>query len=86
MFSWYIAISLCILYMTLDALYVICTLEMTRLNPMRASLAVVAIYGLSAIGIMQYTENHYYILSILIGSFIGTYFVVLYERNKQKKK
>ena len=85
-FDFAVALALIFLYAALDALYVIYTLEMTRLNPMRASIAAVFIYVLGALGVVSYTANNWYILSVAIGSFLGTYLVVFWERRKKERK
>lgn len=85
-FDLFIALVLVLLYTVLDALYVVYTLEMTRLRPFRAALAAVAIYVLGALGVVSYTANHWYILSVALGSFIGTFLVVFWEKRKTERK
>lgn len=85
-FDPFIALVLVLLYTVLDALYVVYTLEMTRLRPFRAALAAVAIYVLGALGVVSYTANRWYILSVALGSFIGTFLVVFWEKRKTERK
>lgn len=86
MFSWLVALGVFCLYCSIDAVYVVYTLQMTKLNPLRASLAAVAIYGLNCLGVLIYTTNPWYVIFIIIGAFVGTYAVVWYERRKAKSK
>lgn len=84
MFSWSIAILVFFIYFALDAVWVYYTLQMTKLNAVRASISAVVIYGLSSSGVLFYIQNSAYVLFVLLGAFLGTFVVVEYEKRKTK--
>lgn len=82
-FSWLIAVGIFVAYIILDILFVHYTLAVSRLEAVRASTTGAAMYFLLAIGIVNYAHNPLYILSVVAGSWFGTYISV--ERERRKK-
>jgi hypothetical protein len=85
MFSWPIAVLVFVIYFLLDGFYVYYTVQVTKLNSGRATISALAIYGLSAAGVLIYVANPLYIIPLLLGSGAGTFFVVEYEKRKNRK-
>lgn len=83
-FSWSIALLVFISYVILDVLYARYTLSVNRLEPVRAATTGSVMYFLLAIGVLNYTHNPLYILALFIGSWIGTYGAVEFERRKKQ--
>lgn len=79
-FNWLIAVLVFFIYFGLDAVWAYYTYAMVQLAPIKASLSAVVIYGLGVLGTLIYTENPWYVPFILLGSFFGTYFIVIRER------
>lgn len=73
-------------YAAIDGLYVIYTLEMTRLRPLRAAISAVGIYALNAFGVIVYTGNPVYVIFVVLGAFCGTFLVVWLEKRKKKNE
>lgn len=84
MFSWPIAFLVFIIYFLLDGFYVYYTVQVTKLDSIRATISALAIYGLSASGVLIYVANPWYIIPLLLGSGFGTFCVVEYEKRKKK--
>jgi hypothetical protein len=84
MFSWPIALLVFLIYFLLDGFYVYYTIQVTKLNSLKATVSALAIYGLSAFGVLIYVANPLYIIPLLIGSGLGTFCVVEYEKRRKK--
>ncbi len=82
-FSWTIALLVFVSYIVLDILYARYTLAVNRLQPARAATTGSFMYFLLAVGVFNYASNPLYILSLFVGSWIGTYVAVEYERRKK---
>ncbi len=83
-FSWSIALLVFVSYVILDVLYARYTLAVNRLQPGRAATMGSTMYVLLAVGVFNYTHNPLYIIALLLGSWIGTYGAVEYERRKKQ--
>jgi hypothetical protein len=83
-FNWTIAFGIMIGYMIIDGIYVKYTLELVALKPLLTANLSVVMYILSAFAIINYTENWLYAIPMIIGAWLGTYFVIRYEKNKKK--
>jgi len=70
-------------YIMIDGLYVKYTLEVVSLKPFKSATLGSFMHILLAFGIINYTENWLYIFPLIVGSWIGTYFVVKWEKDKK---
>ncbi len=84
MFSWPLALLTFFIYFFLDGVYVYYTIQINKLNSVKAALAAVLIYGLASAGVLIYTTNPYYVLFILVGAFLGTLAVVEFQKREKK--
>lgn len=83
-FNWGLAILLCLMYIAFDFLYAIYYMFVAKKKALSAANTAVAMYLLSALGTISFVHNPWYITSIAIGSFIGTYIAVKYFSDKIK--
>ncbi len=72
-------------YIVLDILYAYYTIAVGRLLPARAATTGSIMYFLLAVGVVNYSHNPLYLASVVIGSWIGTFSVVEFERRKKAK-
>lgn len=84
-FSWLTALMVLAAYIVLDILYAYYTIAVGRLLPARAATTGSIMYFLLAVGVVNYSHNPLYLGSVVIGSWIGTFAVVEYERRKKAK-
>ncbi len=73
-------------YATVDLIFSKYTHDVIDLKPFSAANSSAAIYLLLALGILSYTENVWYILPMLLWSWIGTFCYVKYKKNKAEKQ
>lgn len=71
-------------YILIDGLYVKYTLEVVSLKPVMSANIGSFMHLLLAFGVINYTQNWLYIFPLVIGSWIGTYFVVKWEKSKKE--
>lgn len=83
-FSWLTALMVLGAYIVLDILYAYYTIAVSRLLPARAATTGSIMYFLLAVGVVNYSHNPLYLGSVVVGSWIGTYAVVEFERRKKK--
>jgi uncharacterized membrane protein YfcA len=83
-FNWGLAILLGLLYIAFDFLYAIYYMFVAKKKALHAANTAVIMYLLSAFGTISFIHNPWYITSIAIGSFIGTYIAVKYFSDKIK--
>lgn len=81
-FNWFVAVLVLISYVVIDGLYAKYTLEVVSLKPFVSATIGSFMHILLVFGVLSYTENWLYIFPLIIGSWIGTYFVVKSEKNK----
>ena len=81
--NWLIAILVFASYIIIDGLYAKYTLEVVSLRPMRSASIGAFMHLLLAFGVINYTSNWLYVIPVVIGSWIGTYFVVRREKGKK---
>ncbi len=82
-FNWFIALGVMLSYVIIDGLYARYTLEVVALKPFKSATIGAGMHFLLAYGVINYTENWLYIFPLVIGSWIGTYFIVKCEKNKR---
>ncbi|MEZ0208666.1 MAG: hypothetical protein ACAH17_00610 [Candidatus Paceibacterota bacterium] len=61
-----------------DALWALYMMRVTDRKPFLAASYGTLIHILTAFTVISYTENYYYIIPLLTGSFMGTYLAVKY--------
>jgi len=69
----------------LDVAWVWYTKAVTKNAPISASLWAGAIHAFSAIAVVTYVDDKRYLTATMVGTLLGTYLVVLYERRKDAK-
>ncbi len=79
-FSWTIAIGVMVTYFVADALYAYYTLSVAEHRALRAANTGALLHFLLALGVLSYVENYLYIAPIAIGSWLGTYVLIKYEK------
>jgi len=70
-------------YFCFDILYSWFIISVQQLKAVLSASISVAMYGISAIGVIKYTENSWYMLPIMMGAGLGTYFFIKFEKKKQ---
>ena len=63
-----------------DALWALYMIYVTKKSAFLAASYGSFIHILSAFTVISYTKNYYYLIPLVIGSFIGTYTVVKYRK------
>lgn len=81
-FSGYVALGIFFAYVAIDILYVYYTLYVTRLRAVAAANTSLLIYLIAAVGVINYVGNYLYIIPIALGSWVGTYITVYWEKKK----
>lgn len=82
-FSWTTSILVLFLYIIVDALYVLYTKYIQQNKALASATTGSAMYGLFGFGTMAIVENPWNILFIIIGSWLGTYFMVKFYKDKK---
>lgn len=67
-----------------DALWALYLIKVTEKNPLLAASYGSFIHILTAFTVISYTKNYLYLIPLVIGSFIGTYIVVMRSKNNKK--
>ncbi len=80
-----IGVGIFVAYMLIDALYARWTFEITRLDEYRAATTGAIMHILLAFGVLNYTGNYLYVVPLVLGSAIGTFFYVRAERLRVAK-
>jgi hypothetical protein len=84
-FNWWLALAIVINYIIIDGLYAQYTLDVISLKPIKSASIGSLMYILSAFGIINFINNVLYVIPMLIGSWLGTFLIVMYEKNKPNK-
>lgn len=79
-------IGVLVSYLLVDAMYARYTIEIVNENATRAATIGALMHVLLAYGVLSYTQNALYIIAIVIGSWIGTYYVVRKAKQESKQK
>lgn len=80
-----IAIGVFVAYFFIDAMYAIYTLKVVDKKPFASASIGAVMHFFLAFGVINYVQNYLYVIPLAIGSFCGTYIVVLYEKKRLKK-
>lgn len=70
-------------YIFIDALYAWYTLSVVKLDEWNSATTGVIIHAFLVFGVINYTQNFLYVIPLLAGSWIGTFFFVRMERLKR---
>ena len=84
-FNWVIALSVMVGYAVVDGLYAKYTLEVVALRPFKSATIGAGMHLLLAFGVLNYTENWLYIFPLIIGSWVGTFYLIRFEQKKSLK-
>jgi len=79
----WLALILFTAYAVVDAMYARYTLSVTKAKPFEAATVGALMHFILAFGVINYVKNYLYIVPLALGSWIGTYLVVRYERKKR---
>ncbi|MCK9351221.1 MAG: hypothetical protein WCT49_01585 [Candidatus Paceibacterota bacterium] len=73
-------------YVFVDGLYAYYTLKVVDLNEYRSATSGAVIHLVLAFGVLNYINNFLYIVPLVLGSWVGTFFLVRSERIKSEQK
>jgi len=79
-FSWLIALCVFIAYFCIDFLMAYYTMAVVAKRAVMASTSGAVIYLMTSYGVINYTQNYWYIIPIVLGSWLGTYTYVKRSR------
>lgn len=79
-----VAILIFFFYMIIDALSAKYTISVSESKEYKAAFSSVAIYFLTAYGVINYTQNWLYIFPLVTGAWLGTFCTIRKERKKLK--
>lgn len=77
-FSWTTAATVFVVYVLFDILYALYVLCVSRKQAIASSAISAVLYSLGAYGVRSYMNNHWYVVPLALGAFIGTYIAVKY--------
>jgi uncharacterized membrane protein len=66
----------------IDALYALYTIHVTEKKAFQSATFGSLIHILTAFTVISYTKNYLYLVPLVVGSFIGTYFAVTYTKKQ----
>jgi hypothetical protein len=72
-----IAVAVFIAYILIDGMYAYYTITVTRRRPVASATTGALMHFLIAFGVLNYVENYLYLIPLALGSWIGTYLVVV---------
>jgi UDP-N-acetylmuramyl pentapeptide phosphotransferase/UDP-N-acetylglucosamine-1-phosphate transferase len=75
-----IAISVFLVTGLMDALHAVYTKAVSDAKPALAATSGSVIYLISAYAVIQYTQNLWYLLFMVTGSWFGTYLTIKYKK------
>lgn len=67
-------------YFVLDGMYAVYTIKVTEKRPVAAATIGACMHFIIAFGVLSYVQSFLYVVPIAIGSWLGTYTMVRYER------
>ena len=85
-FNIWTALFLFVTYFFFDILYSWFILSVQNLKAALSSIISGSMYVISAIGVIKYTENAFYLLPVALGASLGTYFFIKHEKKKEATK
>lgn len=84
-FNLQLALGILCIYFIADALYAHYTLAVAEYHPIAAANTGAFLHFLLALGVLSYVENYLYVIPIAIGSWLGTYVLVIVKRPSKGK-
>jgi len=79
----FVCFILFVVYFVYDVLYAQFILSVQKLQATLSATISGAMYVISAIGIIKYTDNPWYLLPIALGASLGTFCFIKREKKKQ---
>jgi hypothetical protein len=73
-------------YFIYDVLYAQFILSVQKLQSTLSATISGAMYVISAVGIIKYTDNPWYLLPVALGASLGTFCFIRREKSKVKKR
>ena len=77
-FSWWIAIALLLGFIAYDFLYAIYYIFVSKKMAFMAANTACALYLIGSVSTIAYLGNLFYLIPIILGSYIGTFVAVKY--------
>ena len=77
-FNWWVAIALLLGFITYDFLYAIYYIFVSKKMAFMAANTACALYLIGSVSTIAYLGNLYYLIPIILGSYIGTFVAVKY--------
>ncbi len=78
----WLVLAMFIAYFVYDWLYARYTLFVANLKASSAATFGALLYAISAFGVLNYVENLLYIIPMVIGGWLGTYYAIKKEKQK----
>jgi len=72
-FNWWVALAIFAGYFAIDFLMALYTVAVISKRAIMASTSGAGIYLMTSYGVINYTQNYWYIVFIVLGSWLGTY-------------
>lgn len=85
-FNIQLALLIFLAYLVVDGLYAKYTLHVTQYKPYSSATIGALMHFIMAFGVLNYVNNYLYVIPLALGSWLGTFMVVNYERKKSLKK
>lgn len=82
MFDIKIALLIFVIYFLIDIFYTKYIIYVTEGRAIAAANTASLLYLLMAMGVINYTENHWYLVPLVLGNWLGSYVVVKYDKRK----
>lgn len=71
------AVLVFVAYILIDGMYAYYTIMVTRKRPVVSATTGALMHFLIAFGVLSYVDNYLYLIPLVLGSWIGTYLVVV---------
>ncbi len=74
-------------YIAIDGLYVIYLTSISRTpRPVTAATTGIMIHLIAAFGVINYVHNKWYLIPLVMGSWLGTYLMMLITKERDNRK
>lgn len=70
-------------YILVDGAYAYYTLAVASLRPKTSATVGSLMHFLIAFGVLNYVKNYLYVIPLVLGSWLGTYIVVKYSKDRK---
>ena len=85
-FNFGIAAALFGVYFLLDAINSYFTIKAVQMSPGPAACAGCTMHFFVALGVLSYVNNFWYLIPMMMGSWLGIYTLLNYRKYKSKRK